>query len=535
MEERSAAGRGFLLLSIAGILSKILSVFYIPFLRGIIGLDGYGIYQTCYEVFLFVYAVTNLGTQPAIAKIVSEFDALERPVDSENTLRVSKMLLSFAGGILSLLLMAFAFPIGRIINNPDASFGILLLAPSIFVTSLLSSYRGYFQGKNSMTHIAISQVIEQIVNIVVSLLCAYLLMKISVVYGSAGATVGTSIAALIAFLYMMIIYRRDRCIHKEKIHQVKKRARTKKIIKKLFKYGFPITLSAGLQNFGSLVDMVNVNARLLFAGFSSEKSHELYGILGSYKTLLSVPLIIITALSTTVLPALSAAMAVHDKKSIRKKVNFIFRLVFIITVPASFGLAVLSREIYILLFTIDVGYELMLIGSIILILMSVVQIQSVILQSINKLYYVLGTFCLGIIAKITANYFLVGIPSINVKGAVVGNFLWYIIPLVLNQIAIRKSLKVKSHLIKYFVKPLIASIVMVFVICIIRYPLSMLYVVFNCGVIVKDIGTLIMVSFGALAYLYVIILIKGLKKKDIYDVSPRIYRIMPRFLRKNLK
>lgn len=535
MEEKSAAGKGFLLLSIAGILSKILSVFYIPFLRGIIGLDGYGIYQTCYEVFLFVYAVTNLGTQPAIAKIVSEFDALERPVDSENTLRVSKMLLSFAGGILSLLLMIFAFPIGNMINNPDASFGILLLAPSIFVTSLLSSYRGYFQGKNSMTHIAISQVIEQIVNIIISLLCAYLLMKISVVYGSAGATVGTSVSALIAVMYMVIIYRRNKHADDNKIHQVKKRVRTKKIIKKLLKYGFPITLSAGLQNFGSLVDMVNVNSRLLFAGFSSDKSHELYGILGSYKTLLSVPLIIITALSTTVLPALSAAMAVHDKKSIRKKVNFIFRLVFIITVPAAFGMAVLSKEIYILLFTIDVGHELMLIGSVILVLMAVVQIQSVILQSINKLYYVLGTFCLGIIAKVTANYFLVGIPSINVKGAVLGNFLWYIIPLVLNQRAIRKSLKVRSHLLRDLFKPLIASVMMVVVIYIIKYPLSIFYTIFNPRIVIKDIGTLIMIALGALAYTYVLIALKGLKKKDIDAVSPRIYKIMPRFLRKNLK
>ena len=76
MEEKSS-NRGFLILSVAGILTKIISVFYIPMLQRIIGLSGYGIYQNCYEVFLFAYAVTNLGTQPAIAKVVAELSAVD--------------------------------------------------------------------------------------------------------------------------------------------------------------------------------------------------------------------------------------------------------------------------------------------------------------------------------------------------------------------------------------------------------------------------------------------------------------------------
>ena len=121
MEEKSSANRGFLILSIAGLVSKVISVFYIPILQRILGLSGYGIYQNCYEVFLFAYAVTNLGTQPAIAKVVAELSALGRHEDAIRTLKISKMMLALAGGTISIFLMIFAFPIGNMIGNPEAS------------------------------------------------------------------------------------------------------------------------------------------------------------------------------------------------------------------------------------------------------------------------------------------------------------------------------------------------------------------------------------------------------------------------------
>lgn len=537
MEEQSAnSSKGFLILSIAGLLTKVISVFYIPLLQRIIGLDGYGIYQNCYEVFLFVYAVTNLGTQPAIAKVVAELIALEKPNDAVRTLKISRTLLALVGAILTIFLMLFAFPIGNAIENPAASYGILMLAPSIFVTSLLSSYRGYFQGRNSMTAIAVSQVLEQIINIVISLACAYFLVHISVEYGSAGGTIGTSVGAFVACLYMVYIYGKKN-FEEESIEaqQNTKRIRTKHIIRKLIKYGLPITLSSGLQNFGSLVDMVNVNSRLAFAGFSLQQSHVLYGVLGRYKTLLSVPLIIVTALGTTVLPAVSAAMALKDKKEIRRKTTFAFRITLLITIPAAVGLSCLGQEVFELLYGTDQGFELMVIGSIVLVLMAVVQIQTIILQSMNKLYYVLGTFSIGIIAKIIANYILVGIPGINILGVVVGNFLWFAIPLILNKRALKKALRVKIPIFRSAIKPLAASAIMALVIYFLKTPTSILITITNGNILLKAISTFVIIAVAGFVYLYSIMLLGGINKGDLDSISPRIFSFLPRFLRRKLK
>lgn len=539
MEEQSASSssnRGFLILSIAGLLTKIISVFYIPLLQRIIGLDGYGIYQNCYEVFLFVYAVTNLGTQPAIAKVVAELTALGKPNDAIRALKVSRTLLALVGAILSIFLMLFSFSIGDAIGNPSASYGILMLAPSIFVTSLLSSYRGYFQGRNSMTAIAVSQVVEQIINIAISLGCAYLLVHISVEYGSAGGTIGTSVGAFVACLYMVYVYEKNK-FEEEAVEaqQNTKRVRTKQIIRKLIRYGLPITLSSGLQNFGSLVDMVNVNSRLAFAGFNLEQAHILYGVLGRYKTLLSVPLIIVTALGTTVLPAVSASMAVKDRKEIRRKTTFAFRITLIITIPAAVGLACLAEEVFELLYGTGQGYELMVWGAVVLVLMAVVQIQTIILQSMNKLYFVLGTFSIGIIAKIAANYILVGMPEINILGVVAGNFLWFAIPMFLNKSALRKALKVKIPLFRSAVKPLLASIAMAGVIYVLRSFTSTLVIIANHNSILKAVFTIAIISIAGFIYLYLIILLGGIKKSDINSISPRIFNYLPRILRKKLR
>ena len=191
-----------------------------------------------------------------------------------------------------------------------------------------------------------------------------------------------------------------------------------------------------------------------------QQSQVLYGVLGRYKTLLSVPLIIVTALGTTVLPAVAASMALKDKKEIRRKTTFAFRITFIITIPAAIGLSALGKEVFELLYGTDQGFELMVIGSVVLILMAVVQIQTVILQSMNKLYFVLGTFSIGIVAKIIANYILVGMPSINILGVVAGNFLWFAIPMILNQRKLKKALRVKIPMFRNIIKPLIASIIM---------------------------------------------------------------------------
>ena len=76
---------------------------------------------------------------------------------------------------------------------------------------------------------------------------------------------------------------------------------------------------------------------------------------GKYRTLIGVPLVIITAIGTTVLPALAKSLVLKDRKELKKKISQAFKLTFMIAIPSAVGLSILSSEIYISLFPNVIG------------------------------------------------------------------------------------------------------------------------------------------------------------------------------------
>ena len=126
-------------------------------------------------------------------------------------------------------------------------------------------------------------------------------------------------------------------------------------------------------------------------------------------------------------------------------------------------------------------------------------------------------------------------PSINILGVVAGNFLWFAIPMFLNQRALKKALRVKIHLFRNIIKPLIASIIMAGVIFIMKSPIPDLIMIANGGIMLRGIATLLIIAISGFVYLYLMILLGGIKKSDIDSISPRIFNVLPRFLRMKLK
>lgn len=536
MKEQSTT-KGFAILSIAGLLVKILSILYVPFLIGIIDDAAYGVYSKTYEVFVFIYAVSNTGMQVAVCKIVAELRALGRERDAIRAFKLSRRMLLIIGSIFTVILFVFARPIAELSESPGVAYGLMVLSPTIVITSVLVSYRGYFNGRNSMDSLAISQVLEQIINVIVSLIFASILIKSSPELGSAGATVGTSVGALIACVYLITIFKRKRFIDEaSKQPYTGRRISDKKIIKRILRYGLPITLSAGLANFGSMIDMFNVSSRLGILGYSEEYQNILYGLLGRYKTLVNVPLIFIISLGAALLPAISKSVVLKDKKELKRKVSFAFRMTYGITIPAAFGLAVLYDEIYRSFYNNSTGSMLMLYGSGVVVLMALNQIQSTMLQGVNKFSFLILSFGTGIIAKIIVNYVLVGTPSINIYGAIVGGFACYLLPVILNQMKLQKTIKIKIPLIRTAIKPTVSAIGMSISIMITRLLLTaILPSWFMERRIFMIILTFTYIMVGVITYAYMMIFTKGIRRKEIEDMSPRIYGKIPSFMRKHLK
>jgi stage V sporulation protein B len=537
MKQQSTA-KGFAVLSAAGMIVKIISLLYVPFLTQIIGSEGYGIYVAAYQMFIFAYVLTNSGIPVAISKLISELVAQDNYKDAIKAFKIARALLLVMGLAISALFLAAARPLVTITGNPRTYLAVVALSPTILITSVMSAYRGYFQGMGNMTPTAISQIGEQIINTIFSLVFAAMLIGKSLELGVLGGTVGTTFGALIACIYLIVIYERDRSLRipKDKIHVKVKRLSNKNLFKKLIHYSIPITLSVGLQNAGALVDLANIKNRLGAAGFDESAANVKYGLLGQFNTLIHVPITLISALSAAALPGISGAAAVGDRKTIQEKINYVFKVCFIVAMPAAVGLAILSKPIYHLLFPrSSEGYYLLSYGSVVVILMAVVQIQTTILQSLGKLYTAMLSMLIGIVAKVILNYILVGRPEINILGAVFGNIICFIIPLIINIYTLRKALRMKIRLTRHMLKPAVSSLLMGGAVYLVYFILDNIFMNMRSSYFFNAFSIVLEVIIGVLVYVYSLVATGAVTQKDINSLSPRLTKLIPDFVKSRIK
>ncbi|MBU5453892.1 putative polysaccharide biosynthesis protein [Caproiciproducens sp. MSJ-32] len=535
--EKKSTGSGFLILSVASILGKLLSAIYVPLLTYILGDEGYGIYTAGYDIFVFLIAVTSLGIQPAVTKVVTEYRTLGNYKDSLRAMKLARKYFTLIAIMISGIFLAVIVPVAKIINRQNSTLTFIFLAPALIFAAIIAAYRGYIQGMEDMEPLAVSQLIEQLINVIISLVFAGLLYFITkdLKWGSAGGTIGTSLGAVVAIIYIIYIFeKRNYKEEAKKNHDPSvKRIHSKKIVKKLFSYAIPICIVAGVQNFAGVIDTITLGVLLKKAGLSSEIDR-LSAVLSYYKTLIYVPLAIVTALGTSIFPKIIEAFIRKDRKDLRRQTSYSFRISYIIVIPATFGLAILSKEIYAFMFNGSSGHELVTYGSTLLILMSITTIQNVILQGINKLYIIIASVSAGLLVKIILNIILVPIPFLNVAGAAIATFISYLIPAIINHRKIEQFFRVKVPIIKQAIVPSICSILMTIVIYLFKFPLVKLAESLGGGKIIMAIITLVLIAIGGSIYLILMIYLGGIRKRDLDLISPKIIRLLPRNLRKQL-
>ena len=528
--------KGFAILSAAGIIVKLLSLLYIPFLKEIITLNGSGIYQASYKVYVWIYVIANSGIPVAISKLVSEYMALKHYKDAVKSFKMARFMMLVIGTVLSLLMFILAEPLARLVKFEDAKLAIMALAPTIFFTSIVSSYRGYFQGRGNMTPTAISQILEQIINTIFTLVFAAAFMKYGVAAGCAGATLGTSVGSFVAAIYLIIVYERNKIIRVpvgtkelDKSHYT-----NKQLFRRIVHYGLPLVICVGLQYSGDIVDLAIVKRRLIESGLGDVASTEKFALFGFYRTLIGVPITLISALAASILPSISAAHSLRDRVSVEYKVNYALRFCFLVSVPSAIGLAVLNDGVFLLLFNENQGGYLLLYGAVVLILNAIVLIQTSILQSIGKLYASTLYIMLGVVGKIVTNYFLVGIPSINILGDLFGNMVFFIIPLILNYRLINKTLKIEVSLMKHFKKPFTASALMGIVVYGAHSIIQLSLTTAVSDYLGNAISTTIAVIVGVFIYLYGLALTRGITQRDLEEFPSKVTKLIPKFIRRRI-
>lgn len=533
--------KGFTILSAAGIINKLLGILYVPIVTLILGNVGNGIFNAGFMIYQLVFVITNAGIPIAISKLISEQLASERYDVSYRTLKVSGILLISIGVLMSILTAVFARPLSVLIGWPESYMTILALSPTMVFTAISCTFRGYFQGRSNMVPTSISQIIEQAVHSVLTIVFAWLMYRYgrdyaitqgitveaeinleAVKFAAAGGTAGTSLGALASAIYLGRIYTKNKAsILSELVQSVQDEQflyTTKMILRKIFQYAIPITLGSVAIYTANLIDLRFTKTRLIAGGFSTIDASALYGIFSTqYLKVLFIPITLATALATAIIPSISAAAARNDKPLLGRRISKSLKTILMISIPSAVGMFVLAKPIVFMLFpTAPDGWDLLMMGSWLLVLVSLVSIQTAILQGIGKTYIPTIHLVIGLIMKVLVNYTLIPIPDINIRGAIAGSAVCYLFAAIMNYRSIKRLTGVRLNVKKLFNRPLSVSIIMGVLIFLIYQGFSFMTEWFIKSVFLQSVicGGLAIFT-GCLIYYLLMIIAKGITVEEI--------------------
>ncbi|MDE7299559.1 MAG: oligosaccharide flippase family protein [Lachnospiraceae bacterium] len=162
---------GTLLLTCAGLITRIIGFFYRIFLSNALGARLLGIYQLIFPVYGICFTIFASGIQTAISKEVAEKQAT-RDERGTGCFLLTGTLLSVA---LALLLSALLFFSCRLtadllLHEPECAESLRLLSVAFPFCGITSCISGYYYGKKRSFVPATSQLAEQTVRVVFLLL-----------------------------------------------------------------------------------------------------------------------------------------------------------------------------------------------------------------------------------------------------------------------------------------------------------------------------------------------------------------------------
>lgn len=507
---------GVAILGIAGILSKVIGMFFRIPLTNMIGAGGMGIYTAVYQAYTLLLTISTAGIPVAISRLVSENVTLGKYRQARHILRTALWLLLAVGLVLSLLLIAVARPLSVATGDAETTLGYMAIAPSILIVSLMSAIRGYMQGRSRMLPTAISQVIEQLGKVAISFPLAALGMRThGVVYAAAGALLGISIGEGVALLYMTVVYfRRKREFIADEQGDTHALMPTKEIVRQLIVIAIPIIIGSMIVPVAGTVDSAMIRLRLIAAGFDEVLARETYGLLGSVISLINIPTVLATAVCISLVPIISAARIEKRYESMHETSRLGLRLASLIGFPCAVGMSLLSRQIIMLLYPKLLPEQIVVAGNILsisawsIILFTHVQATTGILQGAGMQKVPMYSLVIGVLFKVVLNYTLVAIPWLNIKGAPIASIVCYGVSFAINIGWIVKKTGMRINWGDILVRPGLATLGMGGGVALAMMVLDMS----------KRRSTILAVLAGVLVYVVLVFAFGALRREDMEQI-----------------
>ncbi len=415
--------KGAAWIATGGFVAKLLGALYRIPLTNLIGGHGMGLYQLVYPMYCLLLTVSATGIPASISKLTAERIGKGDP--TQPLFQTAMRLFLIIGGVGSVLMVCIAPMLSKAQGSEEVLWGYYTLAPSVFLVSAISVFRGYFQGKNKMSPTAFSEIIEQLVKVGVGLFFVYKL-KENISKAVVFLLLSVSISELVALLFMWFLYVRNKRRENKELHQNPAPNEQEKdggryatntasvSMKNILKLSIPVTFNSMLLPLSALLDSV-IAPRLL--GAYAQDAVALFGLFaGGAVTIINLPVSVCYGIAAASVPVVAST------EKPRKKWIFSLFITIVVALPSAIGLYLFAEPAAKIIFRSLLEEELITLTKLVKIFsvsaltLSCVQTLSACLTAQGKPQYAALSMLVAVAVKTVTYVFLLQKPDVSIFG-----------------------------------------------------------------------------------------------------------------------
>lgn len=528
--------KNVLMLMVAQVAIKILGFLYRLVIINIEGFGdtGNGYYSTGYQIYSLLLTLSSVGIPTVISKLVSERVAIGDHKGAHKIFKTALKTFTTIGIVMSLgLFFGADFIAKNVINVEGVKYTLMVLAPAIMFVAAGAVLRGYFAGLGTMKPTSVTQTLEQFLNCVLTILFVYSTIGKDTAIMAAAGNLSSTIAIIIAFIYIIIFYKKQRpeILEDCKNQTVQMETKTtKQILKIIFAVSIPMTIGSLVAELNGTIDTLTVSncIQKAFQGALEggkdaleAKAMQLSGMVSKIETIIRLPLAINAAFCTALVPAIAASLAKQDKETAIKRLSFSFFLSIIIIAPCAVGLMTLAEPILKTIYPNSYeGATILQITSISMIFVALSYVINGGLYGLGKTHIPAIALAIGAGVKTILNIILVSNPKINILGSPISSTVCQGINFIICSWYLSKYIKLDIKFSKHIFKPLFSAGTMGIAAYLIHKTLI--------NVIGNSKATIIAIFVGIITYAIMIIATKTLNKEDMYMIpfGTKLYKLL---------
>ncbi len=462
------------ILAAAGIIVRIIGILYRSPLVAIIGDEGNGYYNTAYVIYTIILLVSSYSIPSAISKVIAGRLSVGEYRNAFRLFIGSIVYVVVMGGIGSVICFAFADKL----VGANSSQVLRVFAPTIFLSGLLGCLRGYFQAHHTMVYTSFSQILEQIVNAIVSITAAFIFVKVLsgsdetaiAIGGAKGSAIGTGAGVLVALIFMIFVYISNRPLIKRRLEQ--DRTSEMKIISPLHIAGIifamvtPVVMSTCIYNL-STASNLKIYQEIVQAhsGYTEAAATTGYGLFsGKAMQIVNIPIAIATAMSSAIIPAVAHSHERGESKEEKRKIAYAMKVTMLIALPSAFGLMALAEPVTMLLYPQRASYEmvasLIRVLSITVVFYCISTLSNAILQGTGNVGIPVVNSLISLVVQAGVLVLLLRKTGLDLYALCIATIVYSLMMCILNSHAIRRRLGYVQEYKRTFIMPGLSALVM---------------------------------------------------------------------------